>query len=95
MENTLENKIGKNETLKGELKQFPMDVLPEQVEGEHFSKTVLVYDEDLEDFDLGFFNYDTQKWDVMGGFQMKLICWSYIPLPHHLGMTNYKSILTD
>ena len=48
-----------------------------------------------EDFDLGFYNYDTQKWDVMGGFQMELICWSYIPKPHNLQVSYFKPYLTD
>ena len=79
----------------GQLKCNPMNEFPEQVEGEHFSRTVLVYDMDLEDFDLGFYNYDTQKWDVMGGFQMELICWSYIPKPHNLQVSYFKPYLTD
>lgn len=39
---------------KGQLKCFPMNEFPEKVQGEHFSKTVLVYDKDLDDVDLGF-----------------------------------------
>lgn len=81
--------------IKGELKCYPMNEFPTQVEGEHFSKTVLVYDSDLEDLDLGFYNFDTQKWDVMGGFQMELICWSYIPTPHDLQVSDFKPYLTD
>lgn len=73
----------------------PMTELPPQVGGEDFSETVLVYDKDLEDFDLGFYNYDTQKWDVFGGFQMNLICWSYVPLPHNLQISDFKPYLTD
>ena len=73
----------------------PMTEFPPQVEGEDFSETVLVYDTDLEDFDLGFYNFDTKKWDVMGGFQMDLICWSEIPLPHKLVVSDFKTYLTD
>ena len=80
---------------KGQLKRNPMNEFPQKVEGEHFSKTVLVYDIDLEDFDLGFYNFDTQKWDVMGGFQMALICWSDIPTPHILQVSDFKPYLTD
>lgn len=81
--------------MKGELKFYTMNEFPSQVEGEHFSKTVLVYDKDLDDVDLGFYNFDTQKWDVLGGFQMDLICWSYVPMPHELQVTNYQSYLTE
>ena len=81
--------------MKGELKCNPMNVFPSQVEGEYFSKTVLVYDKDLDDVDLGFYNFDTKKWDVMGGFQMDLICWSEIPLPHKLVVSDFKTYLTD
>lgn len=81
--------------MKGELKFYPMNEFPSQVEGEHFSKTVLVYDKDLDDVDLGFYNFDIQKWDVLGGFQMDLICWSYVPMPHELQVINYQSYLTE
>ena len=77
------------------IKCNPMNEFPTQVEGEDFSKTVLVYDADLEDFDLGYYNYDTKNWEVMGCFQMKLICWSEIPLPHKLVVGNFKPYLTN
>lgn len=77
------------------LKYNPMTVLPKQVDGEYFSNTVLVYDKDLQDVDLGFYNFDTEKWDVLGGFQMDLICWSEIPKPNQFQVGQFKTHLTD
>lgn len=77
------------------LKYNPMSIFPKQVEGEHFSNTVMVYDKDLKDFDLGFYNFDTKKWDVMGGFQMDLICWSEIPKPTIFAVCKFKTYLTE
>lgn len=96
-EKKLEEKkaMDKKEELKGQLKFNPMNIFPKKVEGEYFSKTVLVYDKDLDDVDLGFYNFDTQKWYVMGDFQMDLICWSYIPMPHELQLSDYQSYLTE
>ena len=79
----------------GKCKFNPMTQLPQQVEGEDFSRTVLVYDKDLEDVDLGFYNFDTEKWDVLGGFQMDLICWSEIPKPNQFQVGQFKTHLTD
>lgn len=81
--------------MKGQLKVNPMNEFPIQVDGEHFSKTVLVYDKDLEDFDLGYYDFESHKWQVMGGFQMDLICWSYIPMPHELQVFDFNPKLTD
>lgn len=63
-------------------KFYPMTEFPPQVEGEQFSETVVVYDEDLEDFDLGYYNFDYKKWSVFGDFSMKLICWAFVSPPH-------------
>ncbi|WP_312306561.1 hypothetical protein [Chryseobacterium sp.] len=81
--------------MKVELKVNPMNEFPSQVEGEHFSKTVLVYDKDLEDVDLGYYDFESQKWQVMGGFQMELICWTLIPVPNELRVLHFDSVLTD
>lgn len=81
--------------MKGQLKNNPMHVLPEKVQGEHFSKTVLLYDEDLEYFDLGYYDFDTEKWNIYGDLQMNLICWSEVPLPHELQVKEFKTHLTE
>ena len=77
------------------IKYNPMIIFPEKVDGEYFSRTVLVYDKDLDDVDLGFYNFDTEKWDVLGGFQMDLICWSEIPNPTAENIKTFQSFLTD
>lgn len=81
--------------MKGELKVNPMNEFPTQVDGEHFSKTVLVYDKDLDDVDLDYYDFESGKWQVMGGFQMDLICWSYISIPHELQVLGFVSAITD
>ena len=73
----------------------PMTELPPQVESEDFSETVLVYDTDLDDCDLGFYNFDTQRWGVLGGFKMNLICWRHIEKPKYEDVQEYLTILTD
>lgn len=73
----------------------PMTQFPPKVEGENFSDTVLIFDEDLEDFDLGYYDYDNEKWIPMGDFQMDLICWIEISKPVKESVEGYKSVLTE
>ena len=73
----------------------PMTDFPEQVKGEHFSKTVLVYDKDLEFFDLGFYDFEMNKWIILGDMQMKLVCWNYVSIPNKNEIKKYKQVLTD
>lgn len=58
---------------------YPMNQPPEISEGDSFSKTVIVYDEDLEYSDLGFFDFESSQWHIFGEFSMNLKCWCYIP----------------
>ncbi|QBA19675.1 hypothetical protein EU348_00235 [Chryseobacterium indologenes] len=78
-----------------ELKFNPVDQFPTQVEGEQFSRTVLLYDKDLDNFDLGYYDFELQKWQAMGGFQMDVICWSYIPTPNELQVSGFDSVTID
>lgn len=73
----------------------PMTKYPQKIEGEHHSRTVLVYDKDLEDFDLGFYDYETEKWNVFGGFQMDLLCWCEVPKPKKYEVGHFESHLID
>lgn len=86
-----------NEHYQQSLKKLyrPMTEFPPITEGEQHSEVVLVFDEDLDDCDLGFYNFDTQKWDVLGDFQMKLICWRHIEKPKYEDVQEYPTILTD
>lgn len=57
---------------------------------ENFSETVLVYDEDLEDCDLGYFDFSADEWNVFGDFSMRLKCWCYLPRPKTEEIENFK-----
>ncbi|MDV3882963.1 hypothetical protein CMU04_06480 [Elizabethkingia anophelis] len=74
---------------------YPMQEMPDKIKGENHSKTVLVYDKDLEDFDLGYYDFGSKKWVVFGDFQMDLICWCYAPIPHPILISGFTSVLTD
>ncbi len=59
-----------------------MQEFPEQVDGEKFSKTVLVFDESEETFcDLGYYDYESKEWVLFGDMSIRLICWCYTPDP--------------
>lgn len=76
-----------NQNLKTNINGFhPMFKKPKQVENEHFSETVIVYELDLGSkevthFDLGYFDFETHKWRVLGNDSIILYCWSEIPNP--------------
>ena len=76
-----------NENLKTSFNQFyPMSKKPKQVKNEHFSETVLIYELDLGTkeivhFDLGYFDFETNKWNVLGNDSLILYCWAEIPNP--------------
>lgn len=76
---------------------FSMNEFPDQVKGEHFSETVLIYDLEEKDVDLGFYNYESKKWMPLGGMQMKLNCWCYPPKPdiRISKNKNFKPVITD
>lgn len=80
---------------EGEKLYRPMTEFPPIPEGEQYSKMVLVFDEDLDDYDLGFYDFELQKWVVMGDFQMNLICWRHVEKPMYEDVQEYKTILTD
>ena len=65
---------------------YPMWKKPLQVKDELFSETVIVYDIDHDTkeviaSDFGFYNFDTEDWQILGDFSMKLCCWTEIPNP--------------
>lgn len=68
---------------------FPMSHRPKVAE-ENLSEMVLVYDEDLEDCDLGYYDFDEELWSVMGGFSMRLKCWCYLPRPTKETVKDFK-----
>lgn len=59
---------------------FTMQQFPTQEPGETFSKTVLIYNKEDNSFcDLGYYDFETSEWAILGDMSMKLICWCYIP----------------
>jgi len=81
--------------MRGQLKSNPIDIFPERVKGEDFSKTVLVFDEDLEYFDIGYYDFNSDNWQIFGDLQMNIISWSEVPLPHELQIKGFKTYLTE
>ena len=73
----------------------PMTEFPEQVKGEHFFFFFLVQDKDLEFFVLGFYDFEINKWIILGDMQMKLVCWNYVSIPKNHDVENLQSVLTD
>lgn len=62
------------------VKFFTMQQFPTQEPGETFSKTVLIYNKEDHSFcDLGYYDFETNEWAILGDMSMKLICWCYIP----------------
>ena len=80
---------------EGEKLYRPMTEFPPITEGEQHSKMVLVFDEDLDDCDFGFYDFELQKWVVMGDFQMNLICWRHVEKPMYEDVQEYPTVLTD
>ena len=63
-------------------KFYSMQDFPEKEPDEKFSKTVIVFSADENTFcDLGFYDFETNEWAILGDISMKLICWCYIPNP--------------
>lgn len=60
----------------------PMIEPPEQDNSdETFSKTVLVYSEQLDFIELGYFDFEDKQWYHFGNESFLLKCWCYIPNP--------------
>lgn len=72
---------------------FKMQHFPAKVKNEEFSKTVLIFDEDDNEFaDLGYYDFEKSEWVVLGDMSFKMICWCYLPNPSEFLKTkNYKS----
>lgn len=48
---------------------------------EEFSETVLIYDDRLDLWTLGWYNYDTKDWNHHMEESMEFVCWCYPPNP--------------
>lgn len=62
------------------IKFHSMEEFPEKVEGETFSKDVILYKEgELEFSELGFYDFDIQEWITFSEYSNSFICWCYPP----------------
>ena len=46
-----------------------------------WSETVIVFEQDHDFEDFGYFDFEQDQWHVLGENSMKLICWCEIPTP--------------
>ena len=77
------------------MRYYKINEYPPQVNGEPWSETVIGYDSDLEYTDLVYYDYEENVWKPLGGLQMELIAWTYIPSIRHLDLTEFETILTE
>lgn len=72
---------------------YSMNVGPKpSKDDKSLSEMVLVFADDLEDCDMGFFDFEQNKWFIMGDFSMLLKCWCEIPKPSKSDVFNYVTI---
>lgn len=70
---------------------FPMSHRPPvSKDDDTFSETVIVFDEDLDDFDMGYFSFEDDQWHIFGGFSMKLKCWKPVSKPNPEQVQQFK-----
>lgn len=79
----------------------PMWKRPNQVKGETFSETVIVYGVDFDKIDLddskiddavlGWFDFEKQEWFVHSDDSVQLICWTEIPNPQEFMKDKFRS----
>jgi hypothetical protein len=61
---------------------YPMAIKPSPDEGDgSFSKTVIIFSDDLITCELGYFDFDQDQWYHFGQNDILLKCWCYIPFP--------------
>lgn len=64
---------------------YPMTDIPEKEhQADNFSKTVLIYELDkitkaMYDVALGYYNFNTRSWFVVGGDSILAYCWTELP----------------
>ncbi|MCF2218780.1 hypothetical protein H9Q08_05640 [Chryseobacterium sp. PS-8] len=62
---------------------YPMNMLPPRTNNEPFSVLVIVYDKDDSSyFNIGYYNYDIDKWEIFADEIMNLKCWCFAPNPN-------------
>lgn len=71
---------------------FPMSQRPKPSEDvPEWSETVIVYDEDADLHDFGYFDFNEDEWHVLGMASMKLKCWCYLPEPDKEAIKNFET----
>lgn len=64
---------------------YPMSELPVPDESDaSFSKTVIIYGDDFNFIDLGYFDFEVEQWSHFGKNTFLLKCWCYIPTPSEI-----------
>lgn len=59
--------------------------MPQPDEGDpSFSKTVIIYSEDLETIVFGYFDFEQGQWTHFGKNEILLKCWCYVPTPDRI-----------
>jgi len=65
-----------------EIEFFPMSHRPPYSKDDpEYSEVVLVFDNEINHSDFGFFKFSDESWNVLGDDSLKLICWCFIPDP--------------
>lgn len=64
------------------MKFYPMHEKPVPDESDNsFSKTVIIYGENMNDLGLGYFDFEMNEWLHLGENTFLLKCWCYVPDP--------------
>jgi len=72
---------------------YPMTMKPLPDEGDaSFSKTVIIFSEDLTNFELGYFDFDQDEWSHFGKNDIMLKCWCYVPFPENDIYENWQAL---
>jgi len=68
--------------MEDNIRFYPMSELPVRDESDAgFSKTVIIYNDKLNFVDLGYFDFEEEKWSHFGENAFLLKCWCYVPKP--------------
>jgi hypothetical protein len=67
---------------------------------DNFSKTVIVYEltretKEVQDFALGYYNFNTKSWFLNDGESLEASLWSYLPMPTGMKNRHFKTINID
>ncbi|PHR71012.1 MAG: hypothetical protein COA67_07380 [Lutibacter sp.] len=70
---------------------YPMSHRPKPSKDvSRWSETVLVYEEEHNFQDFGYFDFEKDEWHILGTDSMKLKCWCNIPQPKKENIEKFK-----